>query len=156
MKIFVLPDLGEGLPDAEIHEWFVKEGEAVTLDQPIVAMETAKAIVDVPAPFAGKIAKCYGDAGDVIDTGAPLIAFESDEFDIASQEPSLSSTDTADKGTVVGNISSESRLIEGSGFAVTNTAASAVFSLCRATPRVRALAQRLGCLLYTSPSPRDS
>jgi 2-oxoisovalerate dehydrogenase E2 component (dihydrolipoyl transacylase) len=60
MSIFNLPDLGEGLPDAEIHEWFVKEGEQVTLDQPLVSMETAKAVVDVPCPQNGTIIKFFG------------------------------------------------------------------------------------------------
>ena len=60
MKIFKLPDLGEGLPDAIIREWHVKEGEAVKKDQPIVAMETAKALVDVVAPFDAVIEKLFG------------------------------------------------------------------------------------------------
>ncbi len=74
MTIFNLPDLGEGLPDAEIHEWFVKEGDTVTADQPMVSMETAKAVVDVPCPQNGTITKLYGKPGDVIKTGEPLIA----------------------------------------------------------------------------------
>ncbi len=48
MNIFSLPDLGEGLPNAEIHEWFVKEGDSISQDQLLVTMETAKAIVEVP------------------------------------------------------------------------------------------------------------
>ena len=76
MTIFNLPDLGEGLPEAEIHEWYVKEGDVVQADQPLVAMETAKAVVDVPAPQAGTIKKCYGDVGTIIRTGMPLIEFE--------------------------------------------------------------------------------
>lgn len=76
MTIFNLPDLGEGLLEAEIHEWYVQEGDVVSQDQPLVAMETAKAVVDVPAPQAGIIKKCYGQAGTVIRTGAPLIEFE--------------------------------------------------------------------------------
>ena len=48
MKIFNLPDLGEGLPDAEIREWYIQEGDEIKVDQPLVAMETAKAVVDVP------------------------------------------------------------------------------------------------------------
>jgi len=76
MKTFHLPDLGEGLPDAEIVEWLVKEGDPVTLDQPMISMETAKAIVEVPSPFTGKLVKCHGQAGDVIKTGAPLAEFE--------------------------------------------------------------------------------
>ena len=76
MNIFNLPDLGEGLPDAEIHEWFVKEGDEVKADQPLAAMETAKAVVDVPCPQSGIIVKLFGKPGDVIKTGEPLAAFE--------------------------------------------------------------------------------
>lgn len=78
MKNFYLPDLGEGLPDAEIVEWHVKEGDKILLDEPLVSMETAKAVVDVPSPFSGTVAKLFGQAGDVIITGAPLAAFELD------------------------------------------------------------------------------
>ena len=60
MSIFKLPDLGEGLPDAEVHEWHVKEGDVVKTDDPLVSMETAKAVVDVPAPQDGKIVKLHG------------------------------------------------------------------------------------------------
>jgi pyruvate dehydrogenase E2 component (dihydrolipoamide acetyltransferase) len=77
-KTFHLPDLGEGLPDATIVEWLVKEGESVKLDAPLVSMETAKAVVEVPSPFTGKLLKQHGAAGDVINTGAPLAEFELD------------------------------------------------------------------------------
>jgi 2-oxoisovalerate dehydrogenase E2 component (dihydrolipoyl transacylase) len=77
-KTFHLPDLGEGLPDATIVEWFVKPGDTIKLDEPLVSMETAKAVVEVPAPFSGKVAKLYGKGGDVIDTGAALIDVEID------------------------------------------------------------------------------
>ena len=77
-KTFHLPDLGEGLPDATIIEWLVKEGGTVTLDAPLVSMETAKAVVEVPSPFSGKLAKIYGKDGDVIATGAALADFEID------------------------------------------------------------------------------
>ena len=76
MSVFNLPDLGEGLPDAEIVEWHVKVGDTVEVDQPMVSMETAKAVVDVPVPTAGIVKKLYGEPGDVIDTGAPLIEFD--------------------------------------------------------------------------------
>jgi len=76
MTIFHLPDLGEGLAEAEIHEWFVKVGDVVTVDQPLVSLETAKAVVEVPAAQSGKIAKLYGNVGDIIKTHAPLLAFE--------------------------------------------------------------------------------
>jgi 2-oxoisovalerate dehydrogenase E2 component (dihydrolipoyl transacylase) len=78
IKTFYLPDLGEGLPDATIVEWLTKEGDIVKLDAPLVSMETAKAVVEVPAPFSGKVTKLYGKNGDVIDTGAALIDVEID------------------------------------------------------------------------------
>ncbi|MBN8223981.1 MAG: 2-oxo acid dehydrogenase subunit E2 [Xanthomonadales bacterium] len=77
-KTFHLPDLGEGLPDATIVEWFVKEGDTIRLDEPLVSMETAKAVVEVPSPVSGKVLKLAGGAGDVIVTGAMLAVFEAD------------------------------------------------------------------------------
>lgn len=77
MKIFKLPDLGEGLPDAEISEWHVKVGDEVKVDQPLVSMETAKALVEVPSPIAGKIVKLFGQPKDIIKTGSALVEFES-------------------------------------------------------------------------------
>jgi len=77
-KSFHLPDLGEGLPDATVVEWFVKEGDVVKLDAPLVSMETAKAVVEVPSPFSGKVVRLHGKAGDVIDTGAALVDIELD------------------------------------------------------------------------------
>ena len=77
-KTFHLPDLGEGLPDATIVEWHVREGDTVRLDEPLVSMETAKAVVEVPSPVSGKVIKLAGGPGDVIATGAVLAVFEPD------------------------------------------------------------------------------
>ena len=77
-KTFHLPDLGEGLPDATIVEWFVKEGDVIRLDEPLVSMETAKAVVEVPSPVSGKVVKLAGAAGDVVVTGSMLAVFEPD------------------------------------------------------------------------------
>ncbi|HSH43534.1 MAG TPA: biotin/lipoyl-containing protein, partial [Arenicellales bacterium] len=74
--VFKLPDLGEGLPDAEIVEWHVEEGERVEKDQALVAVETAKAIVEVPSPFAGTVTRRWGETGDVLQVGDPLAEFE--------------------------------------------------------------------------------
>ena len=74
MKIFKLPDLGEGLPDAIIREWYVKEGDEIKTDQPMVAMETAKALVDVPAPFCGTIEKCFGQGGTTHSLKAKIVS----------------------------------------------------------------------------------
>ncbi|MCC8536617.1 E3 binding domain-containing protein, partial [Xanthomonas codiaei] len=89
-KTFHLPDLGEGLPDATIVEWFVKEGDSVRLDEPLVSMETAKAVVEVPSPFSGTVVKLAGAAGDVIVTGAMLAQFALD----ASQPQRADGQDT--------------------------------------------------------------
>ena len=78
MTTFNLPDLGEGLPDAEIREWYVQVDDDIKVDQPMVAMETAKALVDIPAPFSGKITKLYGKSGDIIKTGQALIDIEAE------------------------------------------------------------------------------
>lgn len=77
-KTFNLPDLGEGLPDATIVEWFVKEGDTVALDAPLVSMETAKAVVEVPSPVSGKVLRLAGAPGEVVPTGAMLAEFELD------------------------------------------------------------------------------
>ena len=73
MTTFNLPDLGEGLPDAEIREWYVKRNDWINIGEPMVAMETAKAVVDIPAPFGGRVTQLYGQVGDIIKTGDALI-----------------------------------------------------------------------------------
>lgn len=130
MSIFKLPDLGEGLPDAEIREWYVKEGDSVSEDQPICAMETAKALVDVPSPFAGTVSKLFGQPGDIIQTGAPLISFEGAE-------------ETSDAGTVVGAIEVGETVIEESATGVKPKAATAGARI-KASLKVRKLAKDLG------------
>ncbi len=100
MKLFNLPDLGEGLPDAEIVEWHVKEGDEVKEDQPMVSMETAKAVVDVPCPYSGTITKLHGEPGDVIDTGAVLVEFDGNQSESTQNntiESNHSIEDTAAK-----------------------------------------------------------
>jgi 2-oxoisovalerate dehydrogenase E2 component (dihydrolipoyl transacylase) len=77
-KTFILPDLGEGLPDATIVEWFVKVGDVIRLDEPLVSMETAKAVVEVPSPYSGKVTRLAGADGDVIVTGTMLAEVELD------------------------------------------------------------------------------
>jgi len=78
IKKFFLPDLGEGLPDAEIVEWLVKVGDVIRLDEPMVSMETAKAVVEVPSPFSGKLLRIAGGPGDVINTGSWLAEVQLD------------------------------------------------------------------------------
>src|SRR5262249_42884277 len=75
--VFELPDLGEGLAEAEIVSWHVAVGDDVAVDQPVVEVETAKASVEVPIPFAGTVAVLHGAPGDVVAVGSPLISVSS-------------------------------------------------------------------------------
>ena len=70
---FRLPDIGEGLTDAEIVEWHVKVGDEVTADQALVDMETAKAVVEITSPFAGVVLYVGGAEGDTIEVGDVLV-----------------------------------------------------------------------------------
>lgn len=150
IKSFLLPDLGEGLPDAEIVEWHVAIGQAVEVDQPLVSMETAKAVVEVPSPYTGTLRRRYGESGDVIQTGTPLADFELAEgvSQRAEVEPThhhgppkpappaaAPAAESADAGTVVGAMESSDALrvepvSEAGGV--------------KAMPAVRALARKLG------------
>ena len=158
-KSFLLPDLGEGLPDATIVEWFVKEGDTIKLDAPLVSMETAKAVVEVPSPYSGKVVKLHGKNGDVIDTGAALIEIELDpnlpqraeaestgHHHAPSPKPSaapppaptaVTRTETVreDAGTVVGAMEASDRVVSETVVAVGGV---------KAVPAVRALAKKLG------------
>jgi 2-oxoisovalerate dehydrogenase E2 component (dihydrolipoyl transacylase) len=73
---FKLPDLGEGLTEGEVVRWLVAEGDAIALNQPIVEVETAKAVVEIPAPYAGTVVKLHAAQGDTLDVGAPLISVD--------------------------------------------------------------------------------
>ena len=76
MPAFLLPDLGEGLAEAEVIAWRVKPGDHVTVDQVIAEVETAKAVVEVPVPFAGRVTELHGHIGDVVAVGTPLITVD--------------------------------------------------------------------------------
>lgn len=130
MKIFYLPDLGEGLAEAEIREWFVKVGDEVHIDQPLLSMETAKAVVEVPSPYAGRIGKLYGQSGEMIQTHAPLVEFEG--------EPELT---RKDKGTVVGKLE-ESETVLDEGDVIIGIPQKTASSI-KAMPAIRALAKQL-------------
>ncbi len=136
MSSFALPDLGEGLQEAEIVAWHVAEGDHVVADQPLVSVETEKAVVEVPAPQSGRIARLIGKPGDRVKVGAPLVIFEEGTH--------------ADTGTVVGELAQPA-------------ATPAVPSLLppasphvEASPAVRALARErgidLGHVQGTGPS----
>jgi pyruvate dehydrogenase E2 component (dihydrolipoamide acetyltransferase) len=77
-KDFALPDLGEGLTEGEILTWLVQVGDEVTLNQPIVEVETAKAAVEIPSPYAGVVTTLHYAAGDTVDVGSPIISYDTD------------------------------------------------------------------------------
>ena len=136
MNIFKLPDLGEGLTEVEVVEWLVAVGDEVELDQPIASVETAKAIVEIPSPQKGKIYKLYGEVGEIIQVGDPLLEFEGDST--VSEKATEKSNKREDTGTVAGEIEVGDKVVNE---AATNVGQSP--SGVRATPAVRALARRL-------------
>ena len=145
MATFNLPDLGEGLAEAEIVRWHVNVGDAVKVDQPMVAVETAKAVVEVPSPYSGRIQALHGKPGDVVATGAPLVEFELQGQAGTAAAPKKEAPPAqkkADTGTVVGNMpTSDEELIEN---AVAGSDIAPTRDRIRAAPAVRALAKRLG------------
>lgn len=74
-QVFAMPDLGEGLEEGEIVEWLVAEGDTVTLNQPLVEVETAKATVEIPSPFAGVVGTLHAPVGSAVPVGSPLVTF---------------------------------------------------------------------------------
>jgi pyruvate dehydrogenase E2 component (dihydrolipoamide acetyltransferase) len=136
MKIFNLPDLGEGLAEAEIVRWHIKPGDRVNADDPLLAVETAKAIVEVPAPFSGVIKTLHGAPGDTVATGGLLVEFEPEVPGPGAPTPSH------DTGTVVGSMPiNNDDFAFGPNREVSANTTSA--DRVRAIPAARALARRL-------------
>ena len=130
MKYFKLPDLGEGLPEADILEWHVKEGDQIDEDQLLVSVETAKAVIDVPSPQNGVIAHLFGAEGDTVHTGEPLVEFVTDEEE--------------DSGTVVGSLTKAAATSsQQDDFIIGASPSSLAHRQQRTTPAGRALANRL-------------
>lgn len=131
MRTFLLPDLGEGLDKAEIVTWYVAVGDVVVADQPLVAVETDKAVMEIPAPWSGRIAKLYGEVGAIIDTGSPLV-----DFGDASGETTFTG--------IVGSQQEAPASTASTGPAPARKPPSADRTIVQASPAVRALAKRLG------------
>ncbi|MBR1278135.1 dihydrolipoamide acetyltransferase family protein [Bradyrhizobium sp. AUGA SZCCT0283] len=124
MRQFVLPDLGEGLEEAEIVNWYVNEGDHVVTDQPLVSVETDKAVVEVPSPSSGRILHLFGAKGDVVKVGAPLVEF--------AEGPEQ------DTGTIVGELGTSEQPP-----AATTPSRPAAGQKVQVFPAVRALARKL-------------
>jgi pyruvate dehydrogenase E2 component (dihydrolipoamide acetyltransferase) len=134
---FNLPDLGEGLQEAEIVTWHVAEGERVEVDQPLLSVETAKAVVDVPSPYSGRIVHLHAKAGATVETGKPLV-----DFDLPSQGAAAPAAAPSNQGMVVGHMATRSE--EFVDRAIVGSSRRATRDRVRAAPAVRMLAKRLG------------
>ena len=108
LRDFKLPDLGEGLTEGEILQWLVGVGDTVKLNQPIVEVETAKAAVEVPSPFAGVVTAIHHQAGETVDVGSVIISFDTDPSAGAlPEEPPATATADAfgpEKGALIGEV----------------------------------------------------
>jgi 2-oxoisovalerate dehydrogenase E2 component (dihydrolipoyl transacylase) len=127
MRQFTLPDLGEGLEEAEIVTWYVNEGDHVVTDQPLVSVETDKAVVEIPSPSSGCIAQLFGAKGDIVKVGAPLVEFAEGAG--------------KDTGTIVGELS------PGEYPAAVISSAPPTSQVPQVYPAVRALARKLDVAL---------
>jgi pyruvate dehydrogenase E2 component (dihydrolipoamide acetyltransferase) len=99
---FLLPDLGEGLAEAEVITWRVKPGDHVTVDQVIAEVETAKAVVEVPVPFAGVVTALHAEPGSVVSVGQPLITVAADAAAAAGSDRGEASGEEASGSVLIG------------------------------------------------------
>lgn len=148
-EAFMLPDLGEGLQEAEIREWLVQIGDRVQVDQPLVSVETAKAVVEVPSPRAGVVARLHAAVGDTVEVGKPLVSFEGSTAPaVATARPPGDAI--RDTGVVVG------RMEQGSEVVAEQATRLAAAAGLKVAPAVRALAHRLNVdLTIITPSGPD-
>jgi len=128
--VFRLPDLGEGLHEAEIVAWQVGVGDHVVADQPLLSVETDKAVVEIPSPRSGRIAALHGAPGDVIAVGAPLVEFEAGRG--------------ADKGAIVGEVAADGATAGGEQVAKAPAPPRPPGAAVKAAPAVRRRAAELG------------
>ena len=136
MTVFHLPDLGEGLQEAEIVTWQVSVGDHVIADQPLVSVETDKAVVEIPAPFSGTIEALLADASDIVAVGAPLVE--------------ISTGKAKDAGAIVGDLKDKEKPAPKSAARTPlDKAPEGPQSDARAAPAVRNLAREKGVELST-------
>lgn len=154
MITFNLPDLGEGLPEAEIVSWHVSEGDTVKTDDPLLSVETAKAVVEVPSPYSGVIARLHAQAGDIVATGAPLVDFAEAGASARqagrAPEPDIATPEEEDAATVVGNMPTGGGLLQET--AIAGGGRRRKGGRVKATPSVRTEARRLGIDLADVPA----
>jgi pyruvate dehydrogenase E2 component (dihydrolipoamide acetyltransferase) len=95
MQEFRLPDLGEGMQEAEIRRWLIKPGDTVKLDQPMVEVETDKAVIEIPAPLSGRVTELHVQEGQVAKLGEVLVSFASSSSNASIQRKSSSANQVA-------------------------------------------------------------
>ena len=144
MREFKLPDLGEGLTEAEIVEWHVAADDDIKLNQPLVSVETDKAVVEVPSPVSGRVISLHGEAGDVIPVGDVLARFDVPGSDAPAVEPDSAKPAADGKGDAPGVVGE----LPASAVVMSDTTGSAAAApkkqRVKAAPSVRALARELG------------
>src|SRR6185312_5617644 len=146
MTVFKLPDLGEGLSEAEIVRWHVQPGDHIAVDAPMLSVETAKAVVEVPSPLSGTVVVLHAQPGDRIEIGAPLVEFRPDAptQEAAAHAAPAGHTGGADAGTVVGQMPAETAEAAAAAALEAANAVTATVPRVRAVPAARALARSLG------------
>jgi 2-oxoisovalerate dehydrogenase E2 component (dihydrolipoyl transacylase) len=138
-EIFTLPDLGEGLTEAQLVRWLVRPGDPVIMDAPVAEVETAKAVVEVPSPYVGVVAELHGDEGATITVGEPLISIVTEQEAAAD-----SAAHSAAAGSAVADYVEEERA--GSGNVLVGYGVSA-----RTDGRRRRRAARAGAPVVAAP-----
>ncbi|NVJ56309.1 MAG: 2-oxo acid dehydrogenase subunit E2, partial [Vibrionaceae bacterium] len=142
MKNFLLPDLGEGLAESEIVEWHVNVGDTVEIDQVVLTVETAKAVVEVPSPCSGKVVNRHGEEGDIVNIGALLLEIE--EPADASSKAKPKEAQKSDAATVVGNVSQHAHHVNVDDFWIGGDNSHVDQRPVTAMPSARLLAKKLG------------
>jgi len=141
LREFPLPDVGEGLTEAEIVGWRVSVGDDITVNQPVVDIETAKAVVELPSPFTGRVAALLVAPGSVVPVGTPILTIE-----VSDREPVL-------VGYGVGHEGGRRRRLRGAAQQGAPAPESTSSGTPKAKPPVRALARELGVdLTHVSPT----
>ncbi|MFW5933864.1 MAG: biotin/lipoyl-containing protein, partial [Actinomycetota bacterium] len=101
IRDFKLPDLGEGLEEGEIVEWHVAVGDVIELNQPVASIETAKAVVEVPSPFAGTVVELSGEVGDTLEVGQVFVRVDVSDGAVA-EDAAAAGADAAASGATAG------------------------------------------------------